>query len=381
MATNASTGRFGRMHGRSPHILKAATQAPSWLELAWFAFAAANLAAMALWPTWETIPFHFIWVSLTLLYGFRIWEPAPTAAVLSLVVVATGALILQDAFRGEQLWGELFEVPLMAAMFLAMVWHARRRQDAVRGLEQEVSERAALLAQQKRFLHDVSHELRTPVTIARGHLEVLQRLDEKPAQEVEVALDELNRIEHILGRLLLLARSNQPDFVVPAEIDVEHFLEDVFTRWSEVVPRSWTLGQLVPGTVRADPEALRIALDALIENAVKSTEASDSITIGCRAAVGWLAIEVADEGGGIPPEELGRIFDRFARADPARSRAQGGAGLGLAIVDAIARAHGGSCTATNSASGAVFTLRFPGFERELVRQMPRRAGTPAPTSS
>ena len=125
------------------------------VELAWFAFAGANLVAMALTPSWETIPFHFIWISLTLLYGFRVWEPKPTGVVLGLVILATGSLILSDAFSGEQLWGELFEVPLMAAMFLAMVWHARRRQDAVRTLESEVSQRAALLAQQKRFLHDV----------------------------------------------------------------------------------------------------------------------------------------------------------------------------------------------------------------------------------
>jgi signal transduction histidine kinase len=340
------------------------------IELAWFAFAAANLVAMGLAPSWETIPFHFIWISLTLLYGFRVWEPGPTGFVLGLVILATGTLILSDAFSGDQLWGELFEVPLMAAMFLAMVWHARRRQDAVRRLQREVSERAALLAQQKRFLHDVSHELRTPVTIARGHLEVLQRLNGKPAQEVEVALDELVRIDHILERLLLLARSNQPDFVVPSEVDVEHFLEDVFMRWSEVVPRGWTLGQLVPGRLRADPEALRIALDALIENAVKATDPSDSITISARAEGERLAIEVADEGGGIPTEELGRIFDRFARADPARSRAQGGAGLGLAIVDAIVRAHGGSCEARNSPVGAVFTLRFPAFVPAPVDAVP-----------
>src|SRR6059058_2220056 len=145
----------------------------NFVELAWFAFAGANLAAMELWPSWETIPFHFIWISLTLVYGFRIWNPKPTGIVLGLVIAGTGSLILSDAFAGSQLWGELFEVPLMSAMFLAMVWHARRRQDAVRRLEREAAERAALLSQQKRFLHDVSHELRTPVTIARGHLEVL----------------------------------------------------------------------------------------------------------------------------------------------------------------------------------------------------------------
>ena len=137
----------------------------------------------------------------------------------------------------------------MSAMFLAMVWHARRRQDAVRELQDEAAERAELLAQQKRFLHDVSHELRTPVTIARGHLELLQRVNGSGGQEVEVALDELGRIEHILERLLLLAKSKQPDFVVPAEIDVEPFLEDVFLRWSEVVPRAWRLGGLAAGNV------------------------------------------------------------------------------------------------------------------------------------
>jgi signal transduction histidine kinase len=336
------------------------------IELAWLAFAVANLVAMALFPSWETIPFHFIWISLTLLYGFRVWEPKPTGIVLSLVILATGTLILSDAFNGDQLWGELFEVPLMSAMFLAMVWHARRRQDAVRRLETESHERAGLLAQQKRFLHDVSHELRTPVTIARGHLEVLQRLNGKPAQEVDVALDELERIEHILERLLLLAKSNQPDFVVIEDVEVESFLEDVFMRWS-VVPRSWTLGKLAPGTLRADPEALRNALDALLENAVKYTEPPDAIRLSARSRGGELAIEVADDGRGLPEDAPDRLFDRFARADSARSRAQGGAGLGLAIVDAIVRAHGGSCEAANSKVGAVFTLRFPGFTEARLR--------------
>ena len=337
------------------------------IELAWFAFAAANLVAMALWPSWETIPFHFIWISLTLVYGFRVWDQEPTGVILGLVILATGSLILSDTFTGEQLWGELFEVPLMSAMFLAMVWHARRRQDALRTLETEMGERVELLAQQKRFLHDVSHELRTPVTIARGHLEVLQRVNGEPAQEVEVALDELERIDHILERLLLLAKSKQPDFIVPVEIDIEPFLEDVFMRWSEVVPRSWRLAELARGKLRVDPEAVRNALDALLENAVKYTEQADAITLGSRRAGGDLEIEVADEGCGLPPDALDSIFDRFARADAARSRASGGAGLGLAIVDAIVRAHGGRCTAANTATGALFTLRFPGFAPETVR--------------
>ena len=375
----ASDGRAGQ--ARPASLVGAARGALQRraIEVAWFAFALANLVAMALWPSWETIPFHFIWISLTLVYGFRIWSPRPTGVVLALVIAGTGALILSDAFSGEQLWGELFEVPLMSAMFLAMVWHARRRQDALRRLEREVAERAELLQQQKRFLHDVSHELRTPVTIARGHLEVLRRLNGKPAQEIEVALDELGRIEHILERLLLLAKSKQPDFVVPEDVDVQAFLEDVLVRWSGTVPRGWRLGDVAAGTLRVDPEALRIALDAVIENAVKYTEPPDGIELSARRAGRDLVIEVADEGQGLPPGESERIFERFARADTARSRAEGGAGLGLAIVDAIARAHGGSCSAESNGRGTVFSLRFPGFAAAGVVGSARRAGLAVPS--
>src|SRR5689334_21260135 len=104
---------------------------PSGLDLAWGALAAENLAAMVAWQDWETIPFHFIWISLTLLYGFRVWSPFATGLVLGAVILGRGATILTDAFEGLQLWGELFEVPLMSVVFLAMVWHARRRQQAL----------------------------------------------------------------------------------------------------------------------------------------------------------------------------------------------------------------------------------------------------------
>jgi signal transduction histidine kinase len=352
-----------RTPGLSPHVLVAAppSRRLSRLELAWAAFAFANLAAMAIWPSWEAIPFHFIWVSLTLLYGFRIWGLQVTGFVLALVAASTGLLILSDAYNGEQLWGELFEVPLMSAMFLAMVWHARRRQDALAKVERQADERAALLEQQEQFLHDVSHELRTPVTIARGHLEVLGRNGHGQLHEVDVALDELGRIERILGHLLLLARTDHPDFVVLGRIDLEVFLEDVLMRWSEVAPRAWRLGPMPAGSLHADPEALRIALDALLENAVHYTESLDAIELRARANGSMLVIEVEDEGCGVDGHALGHIFDRFARADPARSRTHGGVGLGLAIVDAVAKAHGGSCAVRSAKSGSIFSLKLPGF--------------------
>jgi len=332
------------------------------VEIAWGAFALANLGAMIAWPSWETIPFHFLWISLTIVYGFRVWTPPVTAAVLTAVIVGTGASIGADAFEGIQLWGELFEVPLMSAMFLAMVWHARRRQSALRSLASLAATRASLLERQERFLHDASHELRTPLTIARGHLELLHR-DERDAPELAVALDELERMERIVGRLLLLAKVDQPGFVRFGAVDIDGFLEDVFMRWSDVAERAWRLDVDVAGCLWADEEALRSALDALLENAVKHTEVGAVIALRAHAAGGEIVIEVVDEGYGVPPEAVGRIFDRFARVDDSRTRASGGVGLGLAIVQAIALAHGGTCTAAPGDRGTVFALHLPAGRR------------------
>jgi signal transduction histidine kinase len=332
------------------------------LDYAWVAFVAANIAAMVIWPRWETVPFHLIWTSLTLLYGLRVWRPAPTYLVLLVFGVVSGGLISLDALQGTQDWAELFEVPLMSAMFLAMVWHARRRQEAIRVTEQLADERASLLGRQEQLLHDVSHELRTPVTIARGHLEQLQRARGAPTPEVSVALDELARISRIVEQLLLLAKAGRPngDESV-ADVDIERFAEDVVMRWAEVAPRAWRVGELAKGTLRADPDSLRIALDALVENAVKHTEVQDVIEIRSQLRGREIAITVADEGCGVPPAALAEIFDRFARADAARGRGDGGAGLGLAIVKAIAEAHGGRCDVSSSPRGCNFTLVLPGF--------------------
>jgi signal transduction histidine kinase len=342
-------------------------------ELLWLIFAIVNYVAMIAWPDWETIPFHFVWISLTVLYGFRVWPMRWTLIVLGGVVTMTAVSIGLDAFEGIQLWGELFEVPLMAAMFLAMVWHARRRVEAARIAEALAEERRSMLERQERFIHDASHELRTPVTITRGHLELLRReTEDRP--ELDVALDELGRIDAIIERLLVLATADQPDFVLTAEIELEPLLEDVFMRWSEVAPRAWRLGELAPGRLRADAERLRAALDALLENAVKYSEPQAAIELRSRrAANGWVLIEVRDEGRGVPQDALPRIFERFARADVARGRSAGGVGLGLAIVDAIAKAHGGSCSVTSTAEGSRFVLRLPNFTPSAPSRRPDAA--------
>ena len=346
----------------------------SWLrrhavEVGWGAFAIANYAATFIWARF---PFHFIWISLALVYGLRLWPLPVTLGVLTVVVTATVGSIGVQSLHGLQLWGELLEVPFLAAMFLAMVWHGRRRVAALRLAEQRAEESRALVASQERFIQDVSHELRTPMTIARGHLELL-RTQAPASAELGVALDELERMDAIVDRLLVLARAEQPDFVLSSQIDLAALLEDVFMRWSGVAPRAWRLGPTVSGGLLADPDRLRTALDALVENAVKYTEPCAAIEIRSRLIGDQVSIEVQDEGCGVPPEALERIFDRFARADSARTRAAGGVGLGLAIADAIAKAHGGACHVTSTREGSIFSLRLPGLVAGPPPALPARA--------
>jgi signal transduction histidine kinase len=330
----------------------------NWIEVAWAAFALANLLVMLVWPEWVRLPYDLIWISLALVYSVRLWPVRTAAIVLVSLSTAVIAVVLMGHFDEDEMWGRLIGVPFLGTIFAAMVWQAQRRRAALRDVENVAETRAALLERQRRFLHDASHELRTPVTIARGHLELLRR-EESEAPELDVALDELARIERIVERLLLLAAAEHPDFLDYVEVDVDRFLEDVFMRWSEVAPRAWRLDLDVAGVIAIDAEALRDALDALLENAVKYTEPREVIELRARAIGGEIVIEVADEGCGVPPDALDRIFERFARGDDARTRARGGVGLGLAIVDAIAKAHGGHCSVERRGRGTIFALHLP----------------------
>jgi signal transduction histidine kinase len=332
---------------------------PNRYDVGWVVLSAGCVWAMVMFPSWETIPFHIIWISLTLLYGFRVWSLPVTSAALGAVCLATGASILADAFAGIQLWGELFEVPLMSAMFVAMVWHARRRVQAMDTVESLADDSARLLEQQERLLQNVSHELRTPVTIARGHLELLERKLGAGRAELAVAFDELKRIEQIVDRILLLARAERNDFLQLDSIQLVPFLEETFMRWVEVAPRAWRLGDIVDVTVTADETWLRASLDALLENAVQYTDDYARIELSARGEPDGVVISVEDGGQGIDLDALSQIFERFARSDSSRSRHEGGAGLGLAIVDAIARAHGGSISVHPAEVGSTFELRLP----------------------
>lgn len=332
------------------------------LEHLWVAMALANYVAALAWQGWELLPFRVVWVGLAALYGLFVLRADPVLKAVFLLGAIAGTAMLLDALHIVHLWGSPADVPpVMAVMCLVLLWNARRDQEALRQAQGLSEDRRSLLQRQERFMHDASHELRTPLTIARGHLELLRSRTGED-HDLEVALDEMSRIDEIISRLLLLAAAGQPDFLRLSEVDADHLLEDVFVRWADIAPRAWRLGTIPRGRIQIDPDRIRTALDALVENAVKYTKERDAIELRARIERGdVLVIEVADQGVGVPAEALQRIFERFARADPARGRSAGGVGLGLAIVDAIAKLHGGRCTVQSASTGSVFALELPGF--------------------
>jgi signal transduction histidine kinase len=350
-----------------------------WLDVAWVVFSLANLAAMFLVPDWETVPFHFIWVSLTILYGFRVWRTRPTLAVLAFVMAGTAVAITFDYTRGDQPLDELTEVPLMAAMFAAMVWHARRRLSATEEAERVSEENLRLLERERRFVQDASHELRTPITVALGHAELIQRhaTDPSVADDVAVITDEMMRLRRLVDGLLLLVGSEDPRQLHRRPIDVEVIVVEALRRWA-ATPRRWLLGDDDEAVVLADADRLAVAFDALIENAVQHTQEHATIEVGVRRHLGKALITVRDTGSGIAEDDLDRIFDRFARADPGRSRRTGGFGLGLSIVRTIVEAHGGSISVrSRPGEGTTFTVRLPALATEegSVLTLPEAYGT------
>jgi len=332
-----------------------------WIDVAWVLFSLANLAAMLIIPSWETVPFHFIWVSLTVLYGFRVWRTRPTLTVLAVVMLTTGAFIGIDYAKGAQPLDEITEVPLMAAMFVAMVWHARRRLSAMEEVERVSMENLRLLERERRFVQDASHELRTPITVALGHTELIQRRATDPTivEDVDVIADELARLRRLVDGLLLLAGTEDPQQLHLVPVDVAEIVVDAFRRWA-ATPRRWVLSAAEEAIVLADRDRLAVAFDALIENAVQHTREQDTIEVAVRRRDGAAVASFRDTGTGIPDEDLDRIFDRFARADPGRSRHTGGFGLGLSIVRAIVEAHLGTVHVMSRVDvGTTFEIALP----------------------
>ncbi len=219
------------------------------------------------------------------------------------------------------------------------------------------------------FVANVSHELRTPLSIFHGFLENLRddpAMSRKDQAEVFAILTKHSqRLNALLEDLLTLARlESRQETLHTEEIAVEEFLRTVSADWaSKIAKKKLTLTL----DVAADLPALfadRLRLDQvlgnLLENAVKYTDPGGRIQLRASCAGGQMELRVEDSGLGIPPADLPHIFERFYRADKARTREQGGTGLGLSIVKHITQTHGGSVTAESKYGvGTTIIVRLP----------------------
>jgi signal transduction histidine kinase len=374
MAAAVVTEGTGSMRGTQ--LLQKARLA--WVDIIWVVFIGLNLLAMRILPGWQTVPFLIIWVTLTAAYGFRLWRLGSTILTVSVITLLTGGLIGYQVLRGKQDADYLAEVPLLALLFVVMVWHSRRRMTALEDMQRVYEHNLRLLAQQRQFLQDASHELGTPLTIALGHAELIQNAaaDHAIEKDARVAVEQLLRMRRLTSRMLLLAATDGPDFIHPVPVNVEEIMVETLDRWHHV-PRRWSVSDLVEAQVDADVDRLSLALDALIENAVHHTDEGDEIDLSARRDGDTIVLAISDSGPGIPAAEVDRIFGRFARFDRGRGRRADGFGLGLPIVKAIAEAHSGSVHVASSVGrGSVFELHLPAADSGAIpkRQLSQRAG-------
>ena len=224
---------------------------------------------------------------------------------------------------------------------------------------------AEAFSAQRDFIADASHELRTPLTVIAGQLEVLAAQEHPDPEEVRrverLVSAEISRTSRLVDDMLLLARSERHDFLQYREFELEPFVSELWLTASFGEERDFELGSVPDALLTADPDRLAQALRNLIRNAVEHTAAPDGLVrleVAQRPG-GVVRFVVLDDGPGIEDAELERVFERFHRTDDDRSRKTGGAGLGLAIVRAIARAHGGEARAVHSATGARLELELP----------------------
>jgi signal transduction histidine kinase len=245
--------------------------------------------------------------------------------------------------------------------------------DEVRRLGETLNEMVARLdaafERERSFVAEASHELRTPLAILRMEVELALRHG-RTAEELRAALasalDETDRLGRLAENLLELARSDRGEMTLASNpVPADELLDAVATRFAVVAREDGRRISVQPdpsARVLADPDRVEQALGNLVDNALRY--GAGQVTLGARIRDGTVELHVEDEGTGFSDEFLPRAFERFARADPARS--SGGVGLGLALVNVIARAHGGEARAANTATGADVWLVLPAPSSQLT---------------
>ncbi len=226
-------------------------------------------------------------------------------------------------------------------------------------------ERAETLRQN--LLADVAHELRTPITVIQGNLRaMLDGVYPLTPEEVAQLYDQTRLLTRLVDDLRVLAQAEAHELSLNLiEVNVAELVEETaasfrpLAQQQEIALRLELLGKLPP--IQADQDRLAQSIHNLLQNALRHTPAGGSICLQAERTADWLEIRVQDDGEGIAAAHLPHVFDRFYRTDKARSRDKGGAGLGLAIVRAIAEAHHGRALAHSDGPGlgSTFTIQLP----------------------
>ncbi|MBC8162291.1 MAG: HAMP domain-containing protein [Roseiflexaceae bacterium] len=242
-------------------------------------------------------------------------------------------------------------------------------QDELQHLTVTINDMLARLEQQfdtqRRFLADVSHELRTPLAAMRGNLEVLDRGAARDPQLLAESIgdmrSEVSRLIRMVNDLLLLAQSEGNMQLHREPVEVDSLLLEVYRELRTLTNGvQLRLGHEDALTVTGDRDRIKQALLNLAANAIQHTSPGGSVTLNVARQGEQAVLSVVDTGTGISPEDLPHIFERFYRADRARSRVRGGAGLGLPIVKWIVEAHGGQVLVESTpGQGSTFTLLLP----------------------
>ncbi len=219
-----------------------------------------------------------------------------------------------------------------------------------------------LFRSQQRFLADVSHELRTPLTALQGNVDLMRRMGEADPESLSAMQEELARMTRLVGDLLFLARTDAGGLPIQKQpVDFDTVFLDVY-RQAQHLSDSVCIELVDVDQVRllGDADRLRQLLLNLVDNAVKYTPAGGKVRLSLSKENGLAKISVSDTGVGIPPQHIPFIFDRFYRVDKARTRAQGGSGLGLSIANWIAQAHGGEISVSSEVGqGTTFVVSLP----------------------
>jgi two-component system OmpR family sensor kinase len=216
----------------------------------------------------------------------------------------------------------------------------------------------------RRFVADASHELRTPLAAVSAYAELFHRGADKRPDDLARAMTGISResarMKELVEDLLLLARLDEGQKLEQSPVELDELAAEAVETARALDPTRPVDLLAEPAVVLGDRASLRRVLDNLLGNVRSHTPPDTPAHVTISSSNGSVVVEVADEGPGLPPGELGRVFHRFYRADSSRSRESGGVGLGLSIVAAIAEAHHGTVSAAEAdGGGAVFRVELP----------------------